>query len=297
MGKHWSIDDIPWERFDPAKVDPEILKTMRTACLVEHHSDDYAAYLCSVFNDDPQFQAEARAWGAEELQHGRVLRRWAELADPDFDFDDRFARFAAGHVIPLDASHSVRGSRARELIARCIVEVGTSSFYSAVRDAAEEPVLKHICHRIAGDEYRHYQLFYRNLKRYRAAERPSIWQGLKTALERLAETSDDEIAYAYFCGNDEPGPYRRRRHSVACASRSLRHYKREHVRKGIAMSLKAAGLKPRSRLGRALTELGWWLFRAHAWRVTRMAAAANALQSPSQTASALSLAKPPSAAR
>ena len=152
---------------------------MRTACLVEHHSDDYAAYLCSVFHDDPQFQAEARAWGAEELQHGRVLRRWAELADPDFDFDDRFARFAAGHVIPLDASHSVRGSRARELIARCIVEVGTSSFYSAVRDAAEEPVLKHICHRIAGDEYRHYQLFYRNLKRYRAAERPSVWQGLR----------------------------------------------------------------------------------------------------------------------
>ncbi len=269
MGTRWLLDDIPWERFEPTKVDPEILKTVRAACLVEHHSDDYVTYLCSVFHDDPEFQAEARAWGAEEVQHGRALRRWVEIADPDFDFEDRFARFKAGHVLPLKASESVRGSRARELIARCIVEVGTSSFYSAVRDATEEPLLKHICHRIAGDEYRHYSLFYRNLKRYRAVERPSLWQGLTTALGRLAESSDDEIAYAYFCGNGEPGPYRRRRHSVACTARSLRHYKREHVRRGIAMSLKAAGVRPRSRLGMALTRLGWWLFRAHSWRVLR----------------------------
>ena len=274
MGAHWSFDDIPWERFDPTKVDPEILKTLRAACLVEHHSDDYVTYLCSVFHDDPEFQAEARAWGAEEVRHGQALRRWTELADPGFDFEGRFARFTAGHVIPLDAKESVRGSRARELIARCIVEVGTSSFYSAVRDATDEPVLKHICHRIAGDEYRHYSLFYRNLKRYRAVERPSLWQGLMTALERFAEHSDDEIAYAYFCGNAEPGPYRRRFHSLACTSRSLCHYQREHVRKGIAMILKAAGLRPRSRLGSALTTLGWWLFRAHARRVARLAAAA-----------------------
>ena len=274
MDANWSLDDIPWERFDPTKVDPEILRTVRAACLVEHHSDDYAAYLCSVFHDDPEFQDEARTWAAEEVQHGRALRRWAELADPAFDFEDRFARYAAGHVIQLEASQSVRGSRARELIARCIVEVGTSSFYSAVRDATEEPLLKHLCHRIAGDEYRHYSLFYRHLKRYRTVEGPSPWQGLMTALGRFAESSDDEITYAYFCGNGETGPYRRRWHSIACTSRSLRHYKREHVRRGIAMGLKAAGFRPRSRIGLALTGLGWWLFRAHAWRVARMAAAA-----------------------
>ena len=274
MGKHWSLDDVPWDRFDPTKVDPEILKTVRAACLVEHHSDDYVTYLCSVFHDDPEFQAEVRAWGPEENQHGQALRRWTELADPGFDFGDRFARFTAGHTLPLDATDSVRGSRAKELIARCIVEVGTSSFYSAIRDATDEPVLKHLCHRIAGDEYRHYKLFYRNLKRYRAAERPSSWQGLVTALGRLIETSDDEIAYAYYCGNGEAGPYRRRWHSVACTSRAVRHYRREHVRQAIAMILKAAGLQPHKRLGLALTALGLWLFRVHVWHIARSAAAA-----------------------
>ena len=70
----------------------------------------------------------------------------------------------------MDAVTSVRGSRTGELIARCVVEVGTSSYYSALRDSIDEPVLKRICHRIAGDEYHHYKLFYSHLKRYQAHE-------------------------------------------------------------------------------------------------------------------------------
>ena len=35
--KHWTIDDIAWEHFDPSKVDPEILKAVKAAALVEHN--------------------------------------------------------------------------------------------------------------------------------------------------------------------------------------------------------------------------------------------------------------------
>ena len=49
------------------------------------------------------------------------------------------------------------------MIARCVVESGTSSYYSAIRDATEEPVLQEIAGRIAADEYRHYKLFYDTL--------------------------------------------------------------------------------------------------------------------------------------
>ena len=54
----------------------------------------------------------------------------------------------------------MRGSRRGEMIARCVVESGTSSLYSAIRDASEEPVLKEVAGRIAADEFRHYRLFY-----------------------------------------------------------------------------------------------------------------------------------------
>jgi len=54
----------------------------------------------------------------------------------------------------------VRGSRSGELIARCVVETGTSSYYTAIADATDEPLLKTYAGHIASDELRHYKLFY-----------------------------------------------------------------------------------------------------------------------------------------
>lgn len=129
MQRHWTLDDIPWQDFDPEKVEPNLLRAVKAAAMVEFNSRDYVTYLCNVFADDARMQDAARRWGAEEVQHGAALAAWARLADPDFDFDAAFARFRAGYSLPLDASASVRGSRASELVARCVVEVGTSSFY------------------------------------------------------------------------------------------------------------------------------------------------------------------------
>ena len=140
--KHWTLDDIPWDRFDAARVDPEALRVVKAASMVESNGGDYATYLCNVFRDDPEFQLAARAWAEEEVQHGRALARWAALADPGFDFADSFKRFTDGYRLPLEAAGSVRGSRTGELVARCVVETGTSSFYTALKEATEEPVLK-----------------------------------------------------------------------------------------------------------------------------------------------------------
>ena len=123
--EHWTLDDIAWERFDRSKLDPKLVNIVKAACMVEHHGGDYGSYLCSIFRDDPEFCEAAVSWAEEEIQHGKVLRRYAELADPDFDFDESFSRFVRGHQLPLDAKESVRGSLCGELVARCIVESGT----------------------------------------------------------------------------------------------------------------------------------------------------------------------------
>ena len=137
----WTIDDIPWDQFDPSKIEGEVVPMVKTAALVEHNSADYATYLCNVFHDDREFQNAAISWAAEEKRHGESLGRWAEAADPSFDFTASVKRFVDGYRIPVDASSSVRGSRSGELIARCVVECGTSLFYSALRVATQEPVL------------------------------------------------------------------------------------------------------------------------------------------------------------
>ena len=233
---------------------------------------DYVTYLGKVFPDDPAFMAAMQRWGDEEVQHGRALRRWAELADPCWDFAAAFATFNAGFCLPLEVTRSVRGSRAAELLSRCVVEVGTSSLYSALRDSAQEPVLRQVCARIAGDEFRHYKLFYKHLKHYRAAERLSMWAGVRAVARRFFEMGDDELAYAYYAANLRGTPYNRRRCSRAYTRRVLVHYRYGHVARGVAMSLKAMGFRPQGFCADRIGICMYRILRLYERRLTRMAA-------------------------
>jgi rubrerythrin len=265
--RHWTLDTIPWDRFDPAKVNPELLRAVKAAAMVEGNGNDYAAYLCKVFSDDPEFQRVAKEWAVEEVQHGLALGRWAELADPTFSYADSFKRFTDGYKIDLDVEESIRGSRAGELVARCIVETGTSTYYTALMDAAEEPVLREICRNIAADEFRHYKLFYTHMKRYLDRERLGVWGRLRIVLSRIGESEDDELAYAYYAANHPQESYERKRFTRAYAKRAYPLYRKGHVDRGIAMVLKAAGLNPTGRLNRFLSGAAYRFLRFRAGRL------------------------------
>lgn len=258
--KHWTLDDIPWEQFDVSLVEPELLAVVKAASLVERNAGDYADYLCNVFSGDPEFQQAARNWANEEVQHGEALGRWAGLADPGFDFEAAFGKFTAGYRLPLEATSSVRGSRAGELIARCVVETGTSSYYTALGEATHEPVLKEICRYIAADELRHYKLFYTHMKRYQEREKLGYLARLKVALTRLMESEDDELAFAYHAAN-MGGEYDRRRCVRAYARRAYAFYRRHHVERAVSMALKAVGAAPNGYLSRVLSAAGYWFMK------------------------------------
>lgn len=255
--KGWTLDDIAWNRFQANLVDPDTVKVVKAAALVEHNGWDYAAYLKNVFRDDPGFCAATDAWAAEEVRHGQALRRWAELADPTFDFDHAFHTFVTGYRLPLDAQESVRGSRAGELIARCIVESGTSSWYTAIKDGSNEPVLQQICAAIAADELRHYKLFYETLKTYLQKDGLGRWERLRVAATRLTESEDDELAYAYYAANGTDVPYDRKTNTRAYARRAYAFYRPHHVDRFMAMIFKAVGLTPRGLLHQMAAKAVW----------------------------------------
>jgi rubrerythrin len=270
MQPHWTLDEIDWKRFDPSRVNPDLLAVIKTAAMVERNGADYGRYLCSVFRDDPEFCEVAARWAGEEEQHGLALGRWAALADPGFDMDASFARFLGMYKIPIEATESVRGSRAAELCARCIVETGTSSFYSAIRDAVDEPVLKQICKNIAADEFRHYRLFFQHMQRYLTAS-PSLkqrWERIAVAVTRFREADDDEIASAYHAGNDLSAAYHRASSTDAYGARSFAFYRERHVRRAGHMFAQAAGLNPDGWLARALVWVLWGIvkFRGRKFR-------------------------------
>ena len=76
------------------------------------------------------------------------------------------------------------------------METGTSSYYTALAQTTQEPVLAEICRLIAADEFRHFKLFYDNMRRYLVQDRISFPQRLWIAAGRIRESEDDEMAFA-----------------------------------------------------------------------------------------------------
>ncbi len=263
----WSLDDIDWSSFDPSKIAPDTLAMVKAAALVEYNGGAYATHLKTVFYGFPDLCVALDRWGAEEVQHGKALAEWVRRADPNFDFSAAFKRFTAGYVIPSVDAQSLRGSRCGELIARCIVETGTSSFYSVLAAGCEEPVLKDIARRIASDEFRHYKFFYQHIDLFAAEERMSRMRRVLIALGRIGETEDDELAYAYYAANCPTTEAYDRQH---CIRRYMApvydRYKPTHMDRAIAMISKAVGL----RLGPRLRSVfSWAAMKLVSWKSAR----------------------------
>lgn len=269
----WTLDDIPWADFDPSKLEPWMLNAVKAAALVEYNAPDYVAYLKRVFHDaGPDMHAYIEDWGLEESQHGRTLGRYAEMADPDFNLNAAMARFRDGykpaHFGGTEDTVSVRGSRRGEMIARCVVESGTSSYYSAIRDATQEPVLKEIAGRIAADEFRHYKLFFETFHKQDEPDLP-FWRKLLIAAGRITESDDDEISFAYYCATipaarESSNPYDRTLYSKLSFQTGLRVYRRRHIQKLAQMVAKAVGANPQGAVAKLAGDLVWQMMRLRA---------------------------------
>jgi hypothetical protein len=133
-------------------------------------------------------------------------------------------------------------------------------------------VLQAICQRIAGDEFRHFKLFLGFMRRYQVKAGLSRLKRLRVALGRIEESSDDELASAYWAANDAAAPYDRRRHAAAYGWRAGRLYRFGHVRRGVSMVLKACDMNPQGRVGELAARAAWGLLRWRNRRFARLAA-------------------------
>lgn len=257
----WSLADIDWGQVDASKVSADTLQVVKAASLVERNAGDYVAYLSNVFAADPEFGRRIRQWGEEEIQHGEALGRWVQQVDPSFSFHREYRQFCEAYRLPMEVNESVRGSLAGELVARCVVEIGTSSLYSALRDATDEPVLKELCDNIAKDEIRHYKMFHDYLLKYNRQDRLNLLRRALVAYQRFREIDDDELPLAFHCGNTPHLEYDHRQAARTYARLAFSHYRRDHVDRAVALTLKAIGVSPRGRLTAVISALAWRQFR------------------------------------
>lgn len=253
MSENWKFEDIDWSLFDHHKVNPKILRLIKAGSVIEHNGSDYGLYLKNVFTGDDGFHKEIEAWSKDEVKHGKVLAEWVKLADPTYNFDERFKAYVEGFPIDVEAKESIRGSRASELLTRCMVEILTSTFYTAIKDATDEPLLKHICSKIAADELRHYKLFYTYLKPYQRQEQLNLFRRFKVTLSRMLVSQDDELPFAYYIANNETVPYSRLRYTQMYGKEVYSCYKKPHVDRAMALFCKAIGIAPQGWIPRLLS--------------------------------------------
>jgi hypothetical protein len=197
--RHWEVEDLDFAGVDSVAFDDDWLafKILATASFIEAGSDLYAGNLREFFAGDDEFERWlAGAWEPEELRHGAALRAYVERLWPAFDWPSRFRDFLADYGRTCTVP-DLEATQALELAARCMVEMGTSALYRAIRDYAREPVLKRLASLIYADEVHHYKMFFRYFRRYQRGEALSRASVGRTLVKRLLATRGEDGRCAY----------------------------------------------------------------------------------------------------
>jgi len=197
--RHWELPDIALERVDRSvnAGDWFAFKLLATASFIETGSDLYAANLHAFFDgDEPVGRWLRRSWEPEELRHGAALRGYVERVWPAFDWERRFHSFLDEYSRSCTVT-DLEPTRALELAARCIVEMGTSALYRSLHGYTREPVLKRLAALIYADEVRHYKIFFRHFSRYEREEGRSRLRVARTLVNRLLATRSEDGRCAY----------------------------------------------------------------------------------------------------
>lgn len=205
----WRVENIDFSSIDVQRTaaNEDLMLLLCAASFVESGSDLYSHTLIDFFDGDDEFCAWLRDdWEAEELQHGRALKAYVCTVWPDFDWDASFADFFAEYSQTC-SREALERTRARELVARCVIETGTASLYRTIGLCTDEPVLTELAGRIHADEVHHYKVFYRNFKRYNQTERLGRYAVFRALLRRSLEirNEDEEIAMRHVLAARYPG--------------------------------------------------------------------------------------------
>ncbi len=197
----WNYKDIDYSKANKEVKDIDFLFYLITsASFIEITSNIYAKNLIEFYKEHPQITRWLEeVWEPEEVQHGKALREYVKSVWSDFDWDGAYERFK-GEYIPLCTLDEFQPTKAKEMLARMVVETGTSTFYRALERFMEdkkEPVLKELSHNISKDEVYHYEKFYEAFEMFNEEEKLKRNDIIKVIYDRLKliDAEDAKIAF------------------------------------------------------------------------------------------------------
>lgn len=218
-----------------------------TASLLESTTHLYSRNLAEHFAAEPELAGWVRnGWEPEELQHGRALREYTLTAWPDFDWEAAYAGFLEDFRA-VSKPEALLPTMSLELVSRCVVEMGTAGYYTALSRASPDPVLAAVTHHIYEDEVGHYKQFYRHFLRLRGVEGVTRTQVAKALWHRLTMMRDEDtyLALKHVRAQQFPGagygPGVHRDVVKRCRRLAARHFPHQMA---VKMLLKPLDLRP-----------------------------------------------------
>ena len=184
---------------DRIRANGALFRLVAIASFIEITSDLYTKNLAVFYGDNETLRYWlTEVWEPEELQHGWALRRYIATVWPAFDWETAYNGFRKeyGSMCTIDA---LEPAQAGEMVARMVVETGTSTFYKALHAYAvdlEEPVLAQIAANISKDEIYHFERFETMFRHYNETRKLSRTEITRIIVGRLREASEEDIATA-----------------------------------------------------------------------------------------------------
>jgi hypothetical protein len=204
----WTLDNIPLHAIDPALVanDEALFYQITAASFIEIAAELYTENLAVYFEGDDEVVAWLkRNWEHEEVRHGKSLRDYVRHVWPEFDWQRSYDAFYADYSQQCTVEE-FEETRGLEMVARCVVEMGTATYYQSLAAQTREPILAGIAARIRADEVGHYKHFFRYFKKYRSLETPGRLRVMGALRRRLLEArrGDAECAVWHAYAEREP---------------------------------------------------------------------------------------------
>jgi len=191
----WSATELPLDRIERDRVreDSLVFTSLVSSSFLEITSSLYTRNLVAYYTDEPEFQDWLlETWEPEELNHGRAMRAYVESVWPEYDWERAYTSFVSEYA-PLCVPESFHGSRALEMLARCVTETEAAITYKAFADYCQEPVLRQILLRMYRDEVRHYGYFLQFFEKYDATERNGTFRLLRVLIQRSEEVEAADL--------------------------------------------------------------------------------------------------------
>ena len=182
--------DFAYGDIRPELLTEQQLSALRTAMLVEDHIPGYAKAYHRLFELDPglpDVELDTRRamlhfvfkWTSDEDRHAHTLENYiratGRIDEADLSKEMRIAtgkQYAAPHEDPMQMA-----------VYTVIQEKATQVFYSCLRDAVEEPVLKQVLDALSKDEARHCGFFADLLRTYMAEPGTHDFAKVKEAVQ------------------------------------------------------------------------------------------------------------------